>query len=50
METTISELRESMAKKEDAYRAALDQMEIALITFKNRFLAALHRTNLCFSS
>ncbi len=37
METTIDELKELILKKEDAYKKALDQMEIALIIFKNRF-------------
>ncbi|CAF1179097.1 unnamed protein product [Adineta ricciae] len=36
METTIEELKRQIQQKEDAYRSALDQMEIALITFKNR--------------
>lgn len=38
METTIEELKRQIQQKEDAYRSALDQMEIALITFKNRFV------------
>ena len=37
METTIDELRNLISKKEDAYKKALDQMELALMFFKNRF-------------
>ncbi|CAF4805324.1 unnamed protein product [Rotaria sp. Silwood1] len=36
MENTIDELKNLILKKEDAYKQALDQMEIALIFFKNR--------------
>ena len=36
METTIEDLRTLIEKKQEAYRQALEQMEIALITFKNR--------------
>lgn len=37
MEKTIEELNNLILKKEDAYKNALEQMEIALILFKNRF-------------
>jgi hypothetical protein len=36
METTIDELKNLILKKEDAYKKALEQMEIALICFKDR--------------
>lgn len=36
METTIEDLKKLIQEKEDAYKHALDQMEIALIHFKNR--------------
>ncbi|CAF3667056.1 unnamed protein product [Adineta steineri] len=36
METTIDELKDLIKKKENAYKNALEQMEIALILFKNR--------------
>ncbi|UJR34173.1 hypothetical protein I4U23_021580 [Adineta vaga] len=36
METRIEELENLIQQKEDAYRFALDQIEIALILFKNR--------------
>ncbi len=36
METTINELKNLILKKEDAYKKALEQMEIALICFKDR--------------
>ncbi|CAF4471191.1 unnamed protein product, partial [Rotaria sp. Silwood2] len=36
MEKTIDELKDLILKKEDAYKKALDQMEIALMFFKNQ--------------
>jgi hypothetical protein len=36
METTIDELKNLILKKEDTYKKALEQMEIALICFKDR--------------
>ncbi len=36
METTIEDLKNLILKKEDAYKQALEQMEIALIYFKDR--------------
>ncbi len=36
METTIDELKNLILKKENAYKKALEQMEIALISFKDR--------------
>ena len=36
METTIEDLKTLILKKEDAYKKALEQMEIALIRFKDR--------------
>jgi len=36
METTIDELKTTILKKEDAYKKSLEQMEIALISFKDR--------------
>jgi hypothetical protein len=38
MEKTIEELKNLILIKEKTYKNALDQMEIALIIFKNRFL------------
>jgi hypothetical protein len=43
METTIDELKDLIQKKEEAYKKALDQMEIALISFKNRFEIILQK-------
>jgi hypothetical protein len=37
METTIQDLKNLILKKEDAYKKALEQMEIALICFKDRY-------------
>ena len=36
METTIEDLKNLILEKEEAYKHALEQMEIALIHFKNR--------------
>jgi hypothetical protein len=36
METTIEDLKNLILKKEDAYKKSLEQMEIALICFKDR--------------
>ena len=37
MKQTIDQLKELINSKEDAYKKALDQMEIALIVFKDRW-------------
>jgi hypothetical protein len=42
METTIEDLKNLIRKKEDAYKKALDQMEIALIIFKDRSFIILN--------
>ena len=41
MEQTIEELKNLILIKEAAYKKALDQMEIALIIFKNRLFFLL---------
>jgi hypothetical protein len=38
MEETITELKNLILKKEDVYKKSLEQMEIALICFKDRLL------------
>lgn len=51
METTIDDLKTTILKKEQAYRNALQQMEIALISFKNRsdYFQSLNLTTLSLS-